>query len=232
MISHIIIFQLKDFYRLYRREMKKTSIIPGLLLLLGSVAPGHARYTMYQDESSALQAIVPQSRRTRICTELCMSGLGGASCGDNCYDLIPTNMPLAGTGQTKQEHVTTNNDKKYNVTARQDSCDVLCKNGLGYPLCNCAYDTSTTRYDPDFVQVCSTFCVNYDYQIYGCQNCTLYKEFSSKQTETSSMDDFQEASMNVGSTLGTTLSIGWDSWCLEMCSDGNGGAACNCDLLP
>ncbi|XP_030764915.1 uncharacterized protein LOC115889121 [Sitophilus oryzae] len=216
--------------------MKITSIIPGLLLL----SLGHARHLIYQDESSALQPIVSQSRRTRICAELCMSGLGGTPCGETCYDLIPTNLPLSaqeqsdggsGSGGNSTTSTASSGGKKYNATARQDSCSVLCKNGLGYPLCSCNYQSSII-YEPDFVQVCSTFCINYDYQIYGCQSCTLYKQLTSLLVSNSASSDFQEATLNVSSESGSGLTIGWHSWCLDMCSDGNGGAACNCDLLP
>lgn len=39
---------------------------------------------------------------------------------------------------------------------------------------------------------------------------------------------FDLASLDVDGTV----NVGWDVWCREVCSDGNGGAACSCDLLP
>ncbi|KAL1512522.1 hypothetical protein ABEB36_002103 [Hypothenemus hampei] len=210
--------------------MKMTSIIPGLLLvtpflLLLLTVQGHARNLWALSSDSALQPILSQSQRTRICYELCLSGLGGEPCGDSCYDLIPSNLPILSVSQNTSVVVVVTDDtlaKKYNSTIRDDSCKVLCKNGLGYPLCACSYNDTKTY--PDFVEICSVFCVNYNYQLYGCQNCTLYVQYASDKSN----PIFEFASMD----LKDTVTVGWKAWCREMCSDGNGGAACNCDLLP
>ncbi|XP_066257343.1 uncharacterized protein [Euwallacea similis] len=203
--------------------MIRTSIIPGILFLLlaGEV---HARNLWSNYDDSALQPIISQSRRTRICYELCTSGLGGTPCGDSCFDLIPTNLPIAVAGQDQDSQNGSGYSSKYNATTREASCKVLCKNGLGYPLCTCN-DEDTTK-PTDFFAVCSSFCVNYSYQLYGCQNCTLYLEYMTNNIN--SNNPFDMASLGVDGTV----TIGWNAWCREMCSDGNGGAACNCDLLP
>jgi len=123
---------------------------------------GHARnlWTNYND--AALQPIVPQSRRTRICYELCTSGLGGASCGDTCFDLIPTNLPVSASGQDQNSE---NATASYNASTRRDSCNVLCKNGLGYPLCSCNDADQTKTGSTNFFQICSVFCITYNYQV-------------------------------------------------------------------
>lgn len=99
-----------------------------------------------------------------MCYELCTSGLGGAPCGDSCFDLIPLNLPVTGTsGSSQVQNTTTDSGVKYNATTRADSCDVLCKNGLGYPLCTCTnVEKSATT---DFFEICTVFCVSYNYQV-------------------------------------------------------------------
>lgn len=112
-------------------------------------------------DESILQPIITQSGRTRMCYELCTSGLGGAPCGDSCFDLIPLNLPVSGSSQV--QNTTTDSGVKYNATTRADSCDVLCKNGLGYPLCSCTnVEKSATT---DFFEICTVFCVSYNYQV-------------------------------------------------------------------
>ncbi|XP_050301235.1 uncharacterized protein LOC126739532 [Anthonomus grandis grandis] len=209
------------------------SIFPGVLLLLNSaLAASYSRFVTYDEGDSVLQPILSQSRRTRICSELCMSGLGGTPCGDSCFDLIPTNLPLVG--QSSQGSAGNGSSSgasggasKYNATTRDGACSVLCKNQLGYPLCGCTYDT-TKVYAPDFVEICSTYCVDYGYQLYGCQNCTIYLQYLQASSGSSSSSAFNTASMSIGTSLGVDYSL----WCKEECSDGNGGAACQCDLLP
>lgn len=113
-------------------------------------------------DDSILQPIITQSGRTRMCYELCTSGLGGAACGDSCFDLIPLNLPVSGSSQV-QNTTTADSGVKYNATTRADSCDVLCKNGLGYPLCSCTnVEKSATT---DFFEICTVFCVSYNYQV-------------------------------------------------------------------
>ncbi|ERL83418.1 uncharacterized protein LOC125504687 [Dendroctonus ponderosae] len=198
------------------------------MLLLLFAFGAHARNLRTNYDDSALQPILSQSHRTRICYELCMSGLGGTPCGDTCFDLMPTNLPLVGQNQNSQNESDNNGTsiRVYNATARDDSCTVLCKNRLGYPLCACTYDDSKL-YATNFMEICSAFCVSYGYQLYGCQNCSLYREYIINKSSDPN-NPFDTASMD----LDGSVSIGWEAWCREECSDGNGGAACNCDLLP
>lgn len=195
-----------------------TSIVP-LFLLVGVTLPS---YIPYHLDTVSLQPIITRSQERRICAELCMTGLGGSPCGDDCVDLTPQGLPLQSlNGSTTV---------KFGVATRHQACTVLCENQLGDPLCHCN-ETTTTKAakKTDFIQVCAYFCVTYDYQIYGCQACTLYKNATEARiltyvgvSSTSEQDDGGD----------TEPVVNWDIWCQNMCQEGNGGAACNCDLLP
>lgn len=101
-----------------------------LLCLLVGVAV--SRYIDDDDNASeVLQPIISRTRQRRICADLCMSGLGGDPCGEGCVDLIPDNFPVQ-YGQSG--HGSTSNASH---RTRHDMCDVLCKNNLGNPLCQC-----------------------------------------------------------------------------------------------
>ncbi|KAJ8967837.1 hypothetical protein NQ314_002611 [Rhamnusium bicolor] len=187
------------------------SIFP-LFLLMGVAISRHISYYM---DTAALQPIVTRSQERRICAELCMSGLGGTPCGDDCVDISPQGLPL--------QSLKANRTVSFSAITRQDSCSILCENNLGYPLCRCDHNNSN-KSKANFAQICSYFCTNYDYMIYGCQSCSLYKEASASDMMLSarllSPDDDQ------------VPVVDWSLWCQKMCQDGDGGAACNCDLLP
>ncbi|XP_060536032.1 uncharacterized protein LOC132707991 isoform X1 [Cylas formicarius] len=202
-----------------------TSTVATLAVFLLTCCWVSARSIVYFESDNALRPIVSQSQKHRICVELCTSGLGGTPCGSDCVDLVPASVPVSA--DNGNQSVTA--DGKYNVSTRQDSCDVLCKNGLGFPLCNCQYEAKT--YEADFVAVCSTFCESYDYQIYGCQSCDLLKNyFNNTPNEQNSASPFSVMSTDTMSI--TAKKTYWRLWCVDVCSTGDGGAACNCDLLP
>ncbi|KAJ8976318.1 hypothetical protein NQ317_010272 [Molorchus minor] len=187
----------------------RISIFPVFLLVGVSLS----RHVSYYEDTSALQPIVTQTQEHRICAELCMSGLGGAPCGDDCEDLIPQGLPV--------QSLPGNTTVDFGAVTRQNSCTVLCENNLGYPLCACSAAPKTTK--PDFVKICSFYCVNYEYRIYGCQACHLYNSTVFRTLSDSLSEDDQQDDHPV---------VNWELWCQKMCQDGDGGAACNCDLLP
>lgn len=93
-----------------------------------------------------LQPIISQTMQRRICAELCMAGLGGDPCGEGCVDLAPANLPVQ-YNQTDKGIIVTNASAVHHKP-RNDMCDVLCKNNLGNPLCQCnATQRSTGNYD-------------------------------------------------------------------------------------
>lgn len=190
-----------------------------LFLLSGVALPGYIPYHM---DSSALQPITTRSQERRICAELCLTGLGGSPCGDDCVDLTPQGLPL----QSRNGSTT----GKFGVATRHEACTILCENQLGDPLCHCNETaTGTGSKKTDFVQVCGIFCVRYDYQIYGCQACQLYKNATSaRMINYVGVDTMSEQSDGDDDVP----LVNWDLWCQNMCQEGNGGAACNCDLLP
>ncbi|KAJ8926133.1 hypothetical protein NQ315_009990 [Exocentrus adspersus] len=212
-------------------EYKTASITP-LFLLTGVAFSGYIPY--YMDAVGVLQPIVTRSQERRICAELCMTGLGGSPCGDDCFDLTPQGLPLQSFNGTSTS--------KFGVATRYDACSVLCENGLGEPLCHCgdrAKEKLLITRKTDFVQVCGHFCVRYDYRIFGCQACPLYKNATgiaarmlAPHVSFSDGAPPDQQTGGDGGQDGNVPVVDWDLWCQSMCQEGNGGAACNCDLLP
>nr|CAI5827075.1 unnamed protein product [Callosobruchus analis] len=62
------------------------------------------------------------------------------------------------------------------------------------------------------------YCLHYNYQLNGCQSCEAYAAVS----------EFSKQSL----VLESDPEVDWVAWCIRKCHQGDGGAACNCDLLP
>lgn len=67
------------------------------------------------------------------------------------------------------------------------------------------------------------FCTKHKYRIYGCQKCDVY-------TKISEGNNFTVHTLVINDKEKTTFD--WNGWCVQMCSKGDGGAACSCDLMP
>ncbi|XP_074042593.1 uncharacterized protein isoform X3 [Leptinotarsa decemlineata] len=104
--------------------------------MVGVAVSRHILHGAKEDDNETLNPIVTRSRQRKICAELCMAGLGGNPCGEDCVDLVPTDMPV----QFHQENSTIN----YSIHTRHGACDLLCDNNLGYPLCGCSFDSTKT----------------------------------------------------------------------------------------
>ncbi|XP_072389107.1 uncharacterized protein [Diabrotica undecimpunctata] len=191
-----------------------------LLMLLLSVGVVWGRSALEEDRDY-FQPFLTSSQKRRVCVELCLSGLGGRTCGDDCSDILPQDLPIQSRVGAR-----TDNDTEKNVT-RSDSCTFLCNNNLGDPLCACDnVNVSTKPEEVDFLQICSQFCIKYNYRISGCQKCNIYKEVYSSSESGSTIFSQQSLRMN------TYAGVDWYAWCTRMCAKGDGGAACACDRLP
>ncbi|KAL3287592.1 hypothetical protein HHI36_002058 [Cryptolaemus montrouzieri] len=178
---------------------------------------------------SDFQPIMSRSNQRRICVELCMSGLGGEPCGEDCVDLSPLTVPIQSysTGNETRNKTSTSTI----ATPRNDSCPVLCANNLGYPLCNCQ-NTINQNTEVDYVQICAFFCIDYDYQLFGCQSCDIYKKLSQEAFVPVLLTSTSNGSKAIPTTnmvLSASLDPYWTTWCVDKCSVGEGGSACNCD---
>lgn len=166
-------------------------------------------------DDAVFEPIMCRSETRRICVELCMSGLGGEACGDDCVDLSPLTVSFQS-------------DAGRNVTEvgypRSDSCPVLCSNNLGYPLCNCQ---NVNGRRPNFVEICSHYCLSYNYQIFGCQNCEVYRDLQKDKNMSYLLPYASSGDVMLGTVR--ELSPYWVQWCIDKCSEGEGGSACNCD---
>ncbi|XP_064211755.1 uncharacterized protein LOC103313525 [Tribolium castaneum] len=179
------------------------------IVVLFVVGVASSRHISYYDGSPNSRPMISQQQERRICAELCMSGLGGEPCGSDCLDMIPQGLPTKSSHQSSEEP-----SPDY---TRQAVCPVLCENRLGFPLCNCTYSLQTTLqpfFRVNFVEICSRFCLQYGYQLYGCNTCDTYRNMT-----------------GIASKASRQL-YDWNSWCLSMCKEGDGGSACYCDLLP
>lgn len=232
--------------------INRRAFLPGSFVLwLVLVGVHDARHISYYDDNTVLQPIVTRSQERRICTELCMSGLGGTPCGEDCVDLAPQGLPLQSvpsyvTGSDGSDKLQLSNDTAADKSQpRTSACPILCKNQLGFPLCNCDefeiasltpnlnkktgfVGETNNNYGEliypkrvDFLEICGFFCLEYDYQLYGCQACEMFKKFNES--------GFDIRNWSIGSKI---LKEDWKLWCSKKCSTGDGGAACNCDLLP
>lgn len=178
-----------------------------LLILLGVHGVAQARYP---GNKIAVRPIASQAASRRVCSELCAAGLGGEPCGGSCLRVLPQELPT----RTNDSRTTAESQ-----VTRRDACPVLCENRLGYPLCECDPPTKDVPREVDYVQICSFFCVTYGHRVDGCQKCETYQEN-------------EEESSQWTNRIGKTTDVDWEAWCLEMCSSGDGGIACNCDILP
>lgn len=171
------------------------------------------KYLGNHDNDAVLQPIVTTSQSRRICASLCMNGLGGEKCGDFCLDIAPYQLPY------KQQ----NDSKTFVINARTDACPVLCDNHLGYPLCHCR--TPPKNREINFIEVCGFFCVEHHYRIDGCQPCNVYQ---------AAVDEASMYSRSIRPKRYKSSGddIDWEEWCRDRCKVGDGGVACNCDLLP
>ncbi|XP_017776568.1 PREDICTED: uncharacterized protein LOC108562664 [Nicrophorus vespilloides] len=154
----------------------------------------------------------------RICASLCMAGLGGKGCGEQCQSISPIDLPVQLARNETRDLL---RPPASVYSRRRDACPLLCDYSLGEPLCSCSAETATYRtdfYSIDFDRICSFFCVNHDYNIIGCRSCSIYRNQS---YDTYSMQTYRP-----------DRKIDWDAWCRERCAEGDGGVACNCDILP
>ncbi|XP_052742941.1 uncharacterized protein LOC112053168 [Bicyclus anynana] len=161
--------------------------------------------TQFRKESKGWEP--PVLARRSLCADLCYSGLGGGSCGTNCRDMMPVGLKTA--------LLSSNTSDTLYGEPRVEVCPVLCKNGLGQPLCNCAEDEPEPV---DWSAVCGTFCSADNYVLKGCPTCEDVAPQAMKAVLSSSR------------SLDTVE--GWRSWCNVQCRQGQGGAACNCDRAP
>lgn len=189
------------------------SILP-LLLLVGVAS---SKFIISHTDDEQLQPIATSSQARRICAELCMSGLGGEACGESCLDISPQGLPVQSLNSVQERRNST----------RRDACSVLCSNQLGYPLCQCNSKKVDPNFKVDYIQICSYFCLKHNHQVYGCQPCRVYQQ--TQEQHGGKEADVFGFSRSSNSNL---YEIDWEKWCKEQCSVGNGGAACNCDILP
>lgn len=184
-----------------------------VLLVVGVASPKHISYYDNEPEEKPMMS---DSQERRICAELCMSGLGGEPCGSSCEAVIPQGLPRRSLTQSAA-------DGAANIT-RKDACPLLCANRLGYPLCSC--NATNVAYAPffkvNYQQICTHFCLLYRYQIYGCDTCATYRKH----------EEAVALKLTTAEVVAAEEDVDWEKWCVYMCKQGDGGAACYCDLLP
>ncbi|XP_022912977.2 uncharacterized protein [Onthophagus taurus] len=203
------------------KSMRFCAMMSIVFILL--VGMSFAKQVYYHGNTESFQPIVSVSQSKRICAALCMSGLGGKSCGPDCQDLTPNTIPAQSPNSSDAVRVAQSS------MARRNVCPILCKNGLGQPLCDCQDPKNRAKEvneEIDFVQVCGNFCLDFKHRLPGCQSCKVYEEAAKTDKNVFSVNS---SSSSLDRSLKT---VDWEEWCRQMCSVGDGGAACNCDILP
>lgn len=173
--------------------------------------------------------------RQRICADLCRSGLGGESCGDVCFDLMPSGLPVQSPSN--------NNTREVQVEqARNKVCPVLCENRLGFPLCQCTppagqHDSKSFRIN--FRKICEHYCQHENWVLRGCPVCpgASIRQEPLEALYTIKPNTIMLSKMvNIPGTSFKSVSsnqrVDWGKWCHIQCENSNGGSACNCDILP
>lgn len=217
---------------------------PLLILLIGVVA---ARRSSHHDDATERRPIITSAQQSRICADLCTSGLGGEPCGQVCFDLMPKGIPLQSP-----ENVTREVDVNTVKNTRSDVCPVLCKNRLGYPLCQCEPPKPTgtvtepqasvklpKKFRVDFHAICDHYCMHQNWNLHGCPMCTnaAIRQDSLQDLFKQDGDEIMLTKMvNLPGTTfraaATSRQVDWGKWCNSQCANSNGGSACNCDILP
>lgn len=187
--------------------------MPAFLFVVGVVSSKH---TSFHGNGSP---IISTSDQLRICADLCSSGLGGQPCGEFCFDLIPKQLPHQSTRTA---------DNVSNNITRADACPVLCKNRLGYPLCQCQKTAIKSKnvkpFQVNFNEICDYYCQQERWWLRGCPVCATSKQHGGGQQN--------GGWKNRLATMQAKDDVDWGKWCDKQCAESNGGSACNCDLLP
>ncbi|GLV46378.1 hypothetical protein CBL_20720 [Carabus blaptoides fortunei] len=213
--------------------------LPHLLFLAVGVVS--ALTTGPHGNVAAHRPIIAVSQQLRICADLCRSGLGGAPCGDVCYDLLPKQIPVQSPDENAGDGAGAATST--GGVTRNEACPVLCKNHLGYPFCQCETLTDTQPqttkttdiYTVDYNEICDHYCLEENWMLRGCPPC---RNRLAQQEHFPSL--FQQ---NGGAHLAQLVQIpgiavqrdsrvDWGKWCNVQCANSNGGSACNCDILP
>ncbi|XP_072387294.1 uncharacterized protein [Diabrotica undecimpunctata] len=183
-----------------------------LLTLWLSVNLAMCRKNLDDGDKEILHPFLKKFEKRQICQELCLSGLGGNSCGRDCLDIFQKMYIRQSKSQKTENHVAKN-------VPRSDICPVLCKYNLGKPLCVCSQVQNMVPSKAiDFLQICSEFCIKHNYRISGCQKCSIYQLVTLPKKPVLNQADPNQ--------------VDWNEWCDVKCKENDGGAACDCDRSP
>lgn len=86
----------------------------------------------------------------------------------------------------------------------------------GYPICGCKSTNKSTNWPA----VCGAFCKSNSYVLPGCPSCPAVDD-----------DDVFSEDIIIPHEYRSMEDV-WVEWCKCQCKKGEGGAACNCDLIP
>lgn len=199
-----------------------------IFLLLPLVGVVTSLPTLSNQDNDAFHPIMSRTDERRVCSALCSSGLGGDACGDDCLDLTPPKLPLQLPNSVSDKNNSISELTQF-FKPRNSTCPVLCNNNLGFPLCSCTLVLSKTEAGlkkVNFIEICAVFCIDYNYKLFGCQKCDVYKNMLAKTETKYGLGAVQSPLMM------SSLQADWVDWCVEKCNQGDGGAACGCDKLP
>ncbi|XP_065352768.1 uncharacterized protein LOC135947762 [Cloeon dipterum] len=166
---------------------------------------------------------------SKLCKRLCRDGLGGKLCGCDPKAIgkeMSQDMYIWRTSHP-EEHVIKG--------PRWGVCMVLCHLGLGQPLCGCEIRNSSLEAAERQREVCNLceLATNGD-EIYSklkCDSNQCSKPGPQKKTIPNEIGEIDLVDGPFSFQFLQTM-VDWNLWCIIQCEEGDGGIACDCDMLP
>ncbi|XP_059485884.1 uncharacterized protein LOC132202752 [Neocloeon triangulifer] len=156
------------------------------------------------------------------CQRLCKDGLGGLPCG---CDPDKTSKQMS---KDIYHWRTSHPEDKIIKGPRWQICPLLCHLKLGHPLCGCGAKNKP-NVELEHENVCNLCDLVIDepdvFKRLGCDK---------RKCGASSMNRNYDLTLGINEISNGLLEefVDWNLWCTIQCEEGDGGIACNCDMLP
>ncbi|XP_067004428.2 uncharacterized protein [Anabrus simplex] len=236
---------------IHREKMmivKTVCLLSLVLLVSGATIPSDPQ-PKKEKNTTSVSSVPTKHMITRMCSDLCVSGLGGVPCGRVCDNLNVNFKELKKAAAA----VSNGTLVKKQGSPRRNVCPLLCAYALGDPLCECDSYEIDRRFlvtPINWNNICVMFCEMEGLTVYGCRKCDekfyaksgknikKYLAPASRKNPQSPSDKEAEEDAAKNTVVGALREGGsneipdWPAVCHDLCLNGEGGLACNCDLNP